>query len=1113
MSPGRQDMPEGTSNLSEVTSHGESGLRSAVCTLLLIAALILTLVGPANALDFSGAKWVWHPNQNAQTVYLRKNLSFSKPVESIEILISADDSFELKVNGRDIGSGADWQKPQRYDVPRPIAREDCLIAVKASNTGSAAGVLLTLIARHKDQTQSVVVSDGSWLCTDTPVAGWYTPGDLPTLERWVQAAEIGEYPCRPWGQIIPESWESLSARLAERREMMQSSAASTTLPRYSEFKGTYIKPEYEKLYRSFVKLNRKTGLLECEGRVIRPFFTIYSQPKPDGGWIINIPDFDFDLLEKDFARMKQAGINVQPRFWNWNELLNYDGTWREVEKQPKGHGLPYFHYVYQIYDYFLDRAQAHGLYVNIEPSFYWGLHPEVVPPAYRGKILLHEELWDATTDAYSTILKYFSKRTVIVAVMVGEEDLVFDHSLDDPVMLDAFRRHLKRTFGTIQNIHRTWRYGYDYESSSALVRRTVGGRDVLWPEYPFVQGAFDKWAGFEDVRLPIMDYCRSLDTPNALLPDRPTYQQNLLKDPVWVEFMQMKENILISRLNDLAESFRAADPNHILFYSNAHDFNPAWHMLHCFDRGKLRWDVIGVGQHDQGLDPSQVPHWATSREYIQNVASYSPYVGAGGAYPAGFACGEGCGGKTREGTALYYPWWLADIVGGGGAFFHSYDWNHIAGRTYDKPTDYDDSTLDALADFLSVINDAKFSRKPDAEVLILRNKRAAYGMSAGYDFGNARYLASILCQLHIPFDILPDSDVTPGALEQGKINLNKYRFIFVPAQNQLLPSSTWQMLRDWITDPRFTGKRGLCFGMFQDQDCYFNPIPPATVDPAFEELTGVKGFDRRVRVNGDVVFRYARYFGKAAKKDELTVDFPSGAELGCFDSTAKDVERILETSDGAAAVIRHLLNANPVYTCGFYLGLAYDPAWGMEKEQDPYNTLTPLYGAMLESVGVKPRVTAPDNLAVYVSDDASAILLKERFGIQTDVALDLPMTSGVVYGAGKVLLRNDGTARVGGIAMPPYGTLVLRKAARLLTSGGTGVRAECASKPDGGLECTLSGKGNVNVTFELQPRTIYSVRQNGQLIKVFTADAQGRHTISLNLGNGSRPILISVRRS
>lgn len=1091
-----------------------SDLRLAVSILLLLAGIAGTAFCEAPSdMDFAHAKWAWHPDAGAKSVCFRKALNYSQPVEGMEILITADDSFELRVNGRVVGSGADWKTPQRYQVARPIARESSMVAVKCANSDGAAGMICKVIVHLHDGTDDTIVSDASWRCSDKEATDWDTIHADPAVDAWPAARAVGEYPCQPWGQVIKEKWESLQARLIARRAAIDQAVAKAppSAPAYSEFKGKYLRPEYAAAYKSFVRLNGKTGLLETNGRVLRPFFTIYVQPKPGGASVLTIPDFDYDLVEQDFARMKQSGINVYPRFWNWSELLNADGSWQEVKHQPKGRSLPYFRYVYQVYDYFLDRAQAHGLYVNIEPSYYWGLHPDIVPPQYRDKIVLYGELWDAAKDAYSKILNYYSKRTVIISAMVGEEDLEFGQCLDEPEMQDRFRQFLKKQYGTITNLQRTWTSGYDYSDHSLWQERSIDDKQVIWPAYQLTKGAFDSLKSFDDVKLPVYDHYRSANNTGAALNDMPTYQENLLRDPMWIDFMEMKQQILISRLNELADAFHAADPNHIMYYCNPYDNNPAWHFMHCFDRARLRWDVIGVGQHDSGFEPWQVPKWATCREYVQNVAAYGPYLDAAGAYPKGIACGEGMGGKTREGIARYYPWWLTDLIGGGGAFFQSYDWNAISGRTSENPTAYDSTTLDTLGRFLSAVQSAPFGLKRDVEVLILRNKQAAYGMSAGYDFGNELYLASLLYQFHVPFDILPDSDVTLGTFEQGKVNLAGYRFIFVPAQNQLLSSRTWQLLQDWISDSRFAGKRGLCFGLYQDQDAYFNPIQPTSVHPAFEQLIGATGYTKRLPTSGKVQMYFHTPLGGEARGDSMTIELPAEGELGCFEKLPSRLESILSIGEsGPTVVARNTVNKNPIYTCGFYLGLAYNPVWGMAKEQEPYNALSPLYGGMLSSVGIEPEFTAADNLGIYFSDDLATALVKERYGKPTDVTLSYKRADGTVYGGTTTTLSPAGVTTVKAPHLDAYGTMVLRRAVGIKLAGGSEIGWTCQVAPDGTVDLVISGKGRVFGSYDLRPKTTYSAHVDGQLAMVFTTDPTGIHKMPLDVPS-KKPLHLVLR--
>ena len=82
---------------------------------MLVSLILIAVCGQAccqsSGRDFNGSKWIWHP-EAAKTVYFRKVVSLDKPVEAFDILITADDSFEVWVNSRMIGSGGDWQKPQ-----------------------------------------------------------------------------------------------------------------------------------------------------------------------------------------------------------------------------------------------------------------------------------------------------------------------------------------------------------------------------------------------------------------------------------------------------------------------------------------------------------------------------------------------------------------------------------------------------------------------------------------------------------------------------------------------------------------------------------------------------------------------------------------------------------------------------------------------------------------------------------------------------------------------------------------------------------------------------------------------------------------------------------------
>jgi hypothetical protein len=1022
--------------------------------------------------DLAGAQWIWHPDAHTRSAEFRRSISFDQPVDEIDFYITASDKFELRVNDRSIGSSADYRRPCEYRVPRPIARDESVITIKVSGSEGTAGLLCNMVVRFRDGKSKVIGTDSVWKCAPERVNASISDAD------WVYAKQLGAYPCAPWGEIFKEKWENVSARVSEIRKHPWHPSGPGDEPARSEFRGEYVRPDYAQLYRSFVTLNPGTGLLQTEGRVIRPFFALYSQPGPDEP-IRDIPNLDFDLLRKDFARMKEAGVNVEARV-NWSDLLNADGSWKQVLKQPKGRNIPTFKYVCEIYDYFLDCAQANGLYVNLEPSFSTGLNLEVIPSGYAEELPLYDLLWKSAQDAYARIFSRFSHRTVIVSTVVGR-DLKLGDSLNEPVSSALFKRYLENKYGSIGDLRQAWKYGYNYADHSKWERRTIDGRLVLRPEYPFVKGAFDSLGSFDDVQLPMVDFYRSIDPPLAPLYDLPTNQENLTLDPAWIDFTQMREDLLTSQLNQLCDALRSADGNHLLAYVESQDLNPIWRSTRPADKGDMHYDLLCV---DGGASSGE-----TDR-FIRVMNFGRPYAEMNGNGLKGIAC-------SNMSASTMLPSEFADLLGGGAAFAGICDWGKISGGG--------DVSLNELAGFLSSVQDSPLKLRKDARVLILRNTAGMHSLDAGYDIGNVMGLAEILYRLHIPFDILPDSDVVPGIFGPGAVNMEKYGFIFVPEQNQMLVSETWQMLSDWISDPRYLGKRGLCIGLCQDQDEHFSPVEPSAVHPAFEKLIGVKDYASRIKANGDVKLQYARFIGSESRGKEIPLQFPENGELGVFAPGANGPDSILQLGDrGPSVAIRNMVNGNPVYACGFYLGLCYDRADGASRSADPADNLGTLYAAMLKSAGVDPIVGAPKNISVYFTEDSSVILIHESSGIRTDCNVTLPHSSGSNFFGAETVQRADGSLLIRNLHFDPHGYIILRKAAGIGFSGGKDVSAVCGIDPDDTLEYEISGSGKTTAIFDLKPGVSYLVRRNGAVLTTAYPKKDGKFRLSLDLGSPTR---------
>ena len=109
-----------------------------------------------------------------------------------EITLTADNAFEVFVNGVSVGSGSDWQLAQV--IPQDLGTGD-VIAVAATDAGGIAGFLAEMVWDGGS-----AVSDGSWRVAASAPAGWETPGFDDS--GWAAASTYGTYGVAPWNTWV-----------------------------------------------------------------------------------------------------------------------------------------------------------------------------------------------------------------------------------------------------------------------------------------------------------------------------------------------------------------------------------------------------------------------------------------------------------------------------------------------------------------------------------------------------------------------------------------------------------------------------------------------------------------------------------------------------------------------------------------------------------------------------------------------------------------------------------------------------------------------------------------------------------------------------------------------
>jgi hypothetical protein len=158
-------------------------------------------------LPHNKARWIWS-TANAQKaappgkVYFRKEIPLDE-VTSGEVILTADNSFVLHVNGKRVASGDEWQKPVAVDIRTYlVSNAKNVIAIEAENGAASpnpAGLFVSGKIVHRKVSGHPPVqlaSDRTWAWSDQPAAGWQEP--KYDAKGWKPAAELGAVAIGPW---------------------------------------------------------------------------------------------------------------------------------------------------------------------------------------------------------------------------------------------------------------------------------------------------------------------------------------------------------------------------------------------------------------------------------------------------------------------------------------------------------------------------------------------------------------------------------------------------------------------------------------------------------------------------------------------------------------------------------------------------------------------------------------------------------------------------------------------------------------------------------------------------------------------------------------------------
>jgi alpha-L-rhamnosidase len=161
------------------------------------------LAAPATGLGRGGVSFIWYPEGDPLTSapagerFFRK--TFSVPAGAIEgavCAVTADNDFELFVNGTRVGAETDWREAATFNVQELLHAGDNVIAVRATNVDGPAGLALALDVAQASGTTSVS-SDATWKAANS-AGGTFMEAAFDD-SAWVSAQALVAFGGAPWG--------------------------------------------------------------------------------------------------------------------------------------------------------------------------------------------------------------------------------------------------------------------------------------------------------------------------------------------------------------------------------------------------------------------------------------------------------------------------------------------------------------------------------------------------------------------------------------------------------------------------------------------------------------------------------------------------------------------------------------------------------------------------------------------------------------------------------------------------------------------------------------------------------------------------------------------------
>ena len=166
----------------------------------LVQAGWLELGTTPEASELAIGDWIWTTNvtdRQACRLWRAFEIGEESPVVRAELRMTADNSYTVYLDGREIGRGGDANSLAEYDLTWLLSPGPHVLAVEAFNDTFDAGVILGLRLKLANGKKSEIFSDASWRVVTDEERGWKTKM-FPAVV-WPYAQVVG-YAGKAWWQ-------------------------------------------------------------------------------------------------------------------------------------------------------------------------------------------------------------------------------------------------------------------------------------------------------------------------------------------------------------------------------------------------------------------------------------------------------------------------------------------------------------------------------------------------------------------------------------------------------------------------------------------------------------------------------------------------------------------------------------------------------------------------------------------------------------------------------------------------------------------------------------------------------------------------------------------------